>query len=774
MPAFFSNLSSRIEDVFLPRLIFTNSADFWIMENKIINRCINLFDEDLTEHLKTTITQVLKQLFKKATTASSNQDEQKLFASYQQLKKNGKGIILSTKSELKDITRFIFEKQASQGKASGLSLVGEEELGLNLALSQMESSLEVVAHAELFTLEKRMNVLFFDADIEQHNMPFAPASLTWVFNNVFSKTQVELAVKAQILEHLTKLLSKEINTTYNKLNQVFIKAGILPNITAELVREKEESQADAEQQQDENDANQGDMVPQEGSSSGTAPVDGVSMNYGHGGGDSAQSGEGSQPSLDSPSAAAFDSETQQLVESIMQLLTVDSEQAAGSPPPKTNPNAVIKPNDFDQALQQVGQQKNIPAGSAGIPELKKELTEQVKNNTGNYYPQLSGKQEKTIELMGMVYDEIDRDNQLDRNIRSSFDTINIPLLRLAMNDEQFFADQNHPARRYMELLIRSSQRWHGTDVIKKVHRYSDTAAKSFDGSGRSFEQAGKDLHKFLDHREKRAEMAEQKWINAAKGKEKMELTKGRVDAHMQRWLKDCDIPFIQDVLKNIWEDALTLTLLREGEDSEKWDKKRKAAESLSKLGSKVKSKQLSGADKLEAMHQLDETMDELGFSKRDRQNTKDNIHTCIDWEQQPLKDEEGGPELKKILSIDSAKKDREIQEKKQRTKKIEQIRELTDEEKKQMERLAATAYGTLFDFFSSQQDFERRKLSWVSTISKNILFVDLTGRKSHKLSLPRVAIDVVRKNIKQVVFEEKNYFQKALSGVMNRLKKLAT
>ena len=32
----------------------------------------------------------------------------------------------------------------------------------------------------------------------------------------------------------------------------------------------------------------------------------------------------------------------------------------------------------------------------------------------------------------------------------------------------------------MELLVESSQKWHGTNVIKKIHQYSDSAAKSFD------------------------------------------------------------------------------------------------------------------------------------------------------------------------------------------------------------------------------------------------------------------------------------------------------
>ena len=139
-------------------------------------------------------------------------------------------------------------------------------------------------------------------------------------------------------------------------------------------------------------------------------------------------------------------------------------------------------------------------------------------------------------------------------------------------------------------------------------------------------------------------------------------------------------------------------------------------------------------------------------------------------ESEEVRSEDEKPELKKILSIDEAVKTQELEK---ANKKIEEIRELNDAEKVIMEKVINMPYGSLFDFIINQQkDMLRRKLSWVSTMSETVLFVDLVGRHPHKMKLPRLAIDIGRKNVIKVEIEE-GFFRNALSKIMKRLKKLA-
>ena len=752
-------------------------------KNKILSECIVIFDKHLQVNLKAAMSLTLKKLFHLAENATSNQAEQELFNQYRQLKDGAKQFSQLLRTKIKSMPEFISAEVNKSDKKMSLSLVEDEELSISLSLTQLDSTLEVVSHGELYTLEKRMNVIYGNEQIDKTNMPFSPASIVWLFSHAFKSIDFAVQVKTMIIELITKEFSNNINQAYHEINQVFIDAGILPNIQPEVIKPKRSasrgaSSAEQEMAQETDEQAVGDPgnLPS-GGAMGGAPGQPGGAAGGIPGGGQAGGGHAGSPGIEAgdyhPQTRQFDPQTKQLVENIFDLLSPARGSAVKQPSQEGGGGQRVADTDFDQALAQIAKDSGVVATSKNIHNLKEMLADQVKNNTGNYYPELSPKQHKTLDLMGMVYDEIENDETIDSHIRSSFNAINVPLLRMAVNDENFFADAAHPARKFMELLVESSQKWHGTNVIKQIHQYSDSAAKSFDGSTASFVDALKDLSQYLEVTENRAQKAEQKWISAAQGKEKMEVTKAEVEKHLEKILEGCDVKFIKDIIQHVWKDSLTLTLLREGKDSEQWQKKTQSAKIIAQIGNKKEFMKLSGPDKLAAMHHLDQTMDELGFSKRDRISTKDNIHTCLGWQEKEKEAPESTkpPTLKKVLSIDEAVKSQEVATS---NKKIEEIRELNDEEKLVMEKVINMPYGSLFDFIINQQkESLRRKLSWVSTMSETVLFVDLVGRHPHKMKLPRLAIDMVRKNIIKVDLPEGGYFKKALNKIMNRLKKMA-
>lgn len=755
-------------------------------KNQILNECIVIFDKHLQVSLKSAMTLTLKKLFKFAETATSNQEEQASFTQYRQLKAGAKNLSSTIRSKIKSMPEFISVEVNKSDKKMSLSLVEDEELSISLSLTQLDSTLEVVSHSELYMLEKRMNVIFGNEKIDKTNMPFSPASIVWLLSHAFKSIDFEVRVKTMIIDFLTNEFSASINEAYQEINQIFIHAGILPNLQPEVAVKRQSADSQDESQTE----SQEEQATEENQADESLAAQQNNLPKGQPGGSQQSQQQGGSIDGGQYQARQYDPQTKQLVESIFDLLSPPGSAPSGQTPqggqvPGGQGHAGAAPqqegqqqsqniqdNDFDRALAQISQESGVDATSKNIHNLKEMLADQVKNNTGNYYPELSPKQNKTLDLMGMVYDEIEQDDSIDTHIRSSFNAINVPLLRMAVNDENFFTDAAHPARKFMELLVDSSQKWHGTNVIKQIHQYSDSAAKTFDGSTQSFVGALKDLTQYLEVTENRAKKAEKKWVSAAQGKEKMELTKAEVEAHLDEILEGCEVKFISDIIQHVWKDSLTLTLLREGKDSEQWEKKTKSAKIISQIGNKNEFMKLSGPEKLAAMHHLDQTMDELGFSKRDRISTKDNIHACLGWQESDEEEKnKEKPKLKKVLSIDEAVKSQEVET---ANKKIEEIRELEDEEKLIMEQVINMPYGSLFDFVINQQNETlRRKLSWVSTMSETVLFVDLVGRHPHKMKLPRLAIDIHRKNVLRVEVQEGGYFKKALNNIMDRLKKIA-
>ena len=217
----------------------------------------------------------LKKLFNLAENATSNQQEQELFNQYRQLKSGAKTLSNVMRTKIKSMPEFISVEINKSDNKMSLSLVQDEELSITLSLTQLDSTLEVVSHAELYTLEKRMNVIFGNEQIDKTNMPFSPASVVWLFSHAFKSIEFAVQVKTMILDYLTKEFSRNINQAYHEINDVFINAGILPNLQPEASKppkNKEKINSDNNQVEEVNEnlppeaagAQTGQAYPQQG------------------------------------------------------------------------------------------------------------------------------------------------------------------------------------------------------------------------------------------------------------------------------------------------------------------------------------------------------------------------------------------------------------------------------------------------------------------------------------------------------------------------------
>ena len=69
-------------------------------------------------------------------------------------------------------------------------------------------------------------------------------------------------------------------------------------------------------------------------------------------------------------------------------------------------------------------------------------------------------------------------------------------------------------------------------------------------------------------------LAERRHVEAARGKERLELARRQANAQIDQC---CDLQapprFVQTLLRQAWADALTLTRLRHGDDSPQWQER---------------------------------------------------------------------------------------------------------------------------------------------------------------------------------------------------------
>ncbi len=716
-----------------------------IGHNNLITSSLVPFQSCLEKSLSIACEKTLEDLFIQAENASSNQQETQLFEQYNGLKKNQHYIVKVLGDITKSMPDSITEQISLSNDEISLSLVEDEELEISLAFTQLESVLDIRFSSYLYALEKRLKILFASRNMSKANMPFGVASICWIYSQTLEVLEANILTKVCIIEILKTELSKNLHTLYNIIDKKFVDAGILPNIKKKVSIPTSNKQKQAKQSRDNSNAlaqEQNQSTAQQGQ---VPPIGNSNAFQGSGG-------------LENKANSS------ELVRSIFDLMNQSRMQSSQGSQASNIDNEVM-----DQTLNNLSKVTSVAAGGTEIDKLKEMILDDVKNETGIYYPTLTPQQQNSFDVMGMFYEQVKADNSIDGNILSSLNAINIPLIRTSIKDEQFFDNPSHPARQYLEKLILAAQKWHGTSVVKKLHQFSSNVASEFDGTPQSFDMANDDLESYLRLTERRAKKAEEKWVNAAKGKEKLNVSRHKVEEVIENVAKNAVPEFVQNVIKYVIQDSLTLSLLRHGEDSEQWHKNINASTTIAKMANPEMIKDLTPKQKIESLHHLDQTMDELGFSENDRSRTLNNIKECANAATAGTLTED--IKLAEVSTINKNK----TNVKKVGSAKLEELRELTEIEKTELTKVRLMPYGTLFDFIINQQRQKiRRKLSWFSPVSNKALFVTLLGSKPYEKSLNAIAIDIARKNIIVVKKEKKKYFDSVLKTIFKKLKTITT
>jgi hypothetical protein len=424
---------------------------------------------------------------------------------------------------------------------------------------------------------------------------------------------------------------------------------------------------------------------------------------------------------------------------------------------------------LDQALERfTPQQTELPVGKEGIQQLKKQVLNDIKNQTGLFYPKLGAYEESALDVMGLVLDEVRQTESIDPRVLQGIGQVQVPLVRVAINEPAFFDEQTHPARQFIETLVGAAQRWYGSRVIEDLDKFSHMVTRNFDGSSKAFAEAGDDLQKFLRMTEIKSRKAESKWVKAAQGKEKLELTRNEVDDLINRYLRVDMADFLKNLLELVVKDSMTLTLLREGSDSPQWKMQVKAIQALAHMTDPAEADQISKTERLTVINELGKMMDQLGFSAKDKEASLANLEKCAQWAATARDTAVAEPAYEEVSAFNPLANKRKAQRKK---KKIEELRPLTDEENAMLAKLRLLPFGSLFDFIQNQQmDKIRYKLSWLSPVSNKALFVTLTGNAPMERSLHSLAIDMVRGTVVYVKPISEGFFERTMKKIMETLR----
>ncbi|HVL77541.1 MAG TPA: DUF1631 family protein [Noviherbaspirillum sp.] len=199
-----------------------------------------------------------------------------------------------------------------------------------------------------------------------------------------------------------------------------------------------------------------------------------------------------------------------------------------------------------------------PAPPAGQRSQLRQLKRQLPHGA------LSRHDETTIDLLGTVFDTIFEDPHIPSEMKDLIGLLQIPVLKAALIEKEFFYQEAHPARRLIELLSRSSIGWDsskGRDdpLYQAIKRNVDRVQQDFAHELGVFSDVLSDLEAHIEREEAAASEALAAPINQALKTERMRTATKAAENDVAVRLSTGEVAtFVEAFLEKRWVPILAL------------------------------------------------------------------------------------------------------------------------------------------------------------------------------------------------------------------------
>ena len=202
----------------------------------------------------------------------------------------------------------------------------------------------------------------------------------------------------------------------------------------------------------------------------------------------------------------------------------------------------------------------------------------------------------TIEIVAMMFQSILTEDRIPATIRVWFARLQMPTLRVAVTEPDFFATIDHPARRLIDRMgacvmgfDSSATQNSGEALSKEVKRVVQVVEAYPDTGRRVFQTVLVEFEKFLEHYFKNENEATRKGVSLAQQIEQRETLAIQYTIELRKMLNEVPVQKkIHQFLFQVWADVLATTAVRYGAQAEQTKAmKRAATDVIWSAGAKV-------------------------------------------------------------------------------------------------------------------------------------------------------------------------------------------
>jgi hypothetical protein len=368
----------------------------------------------------------------------------------------------------------------------------------------------------------------------------------------------------------------------------------------------------------------------------------------------------------------------------------------------------------------------------------------------------------TIDIVAMLFDYILDDPNIPDAMRVLIGRLQIPLLKVALLEREFFTRKSHPARQLLNRLAATAVGWdeqQGNDdpLYRKVESIVQTIIEKFDDDTSLFARLLDELDEFLRQEEERAEVRAERSAKVMEGQERLEAAKSTTLEEIEpRVSGEMNLDFVREFVTKHWKNLLFIICARQGKDSDAW---KQAVATMDNLIWSVKPKHtLEERKRLVAMQpmllsNLRSGMERLSVPATERDDFIAKLvhaHGRTAVNKTPADDgKEHNPPAAEASTPDRDIADTPPKQREsvgavpqpgtrpaKRRKQHEPIVVLNDE---YSERVRTLKTGIWIEINGNDGKAMRAKLSWISPITGTYLFTDRQGLKAGNFAVEELA-----------------------------------
>ncbi|MEP6898295.1 MAG: DUF1631 family protein [Rhodanobacter sp.] len=659
---------------------------------------------------------------------------------------------------------------ADAGSWDSLELLDPVEQELAMTVEQLGARGDVRHSSVLYELGYRLAALIGSPPLEAEALPLGPHALAKAFHEAISELQLPLAHHVLLLQHFESVINA-LSPLYESINTQLQADGILPRLRSIAIPRNivKRTRTGATEE-----------AAAAGQESGRQPA--------------------------APGAAPGGSI--EVLESLRNLLAQQRGARDGQPAGRSASADELQTalGALQEHLVQVTDHASRELRSA--QRLREELLTQlnINNPSGAPRTQLTGEQGDTVELVAMLFEQLGQQLHQGGNARALLGDLQLPVLRMAVTDREFFEQREHPARRLLDTVTSAANDWlDGSDdesnrpLAAKLEQLVQRAKHEPPSAG-LYTTLLADIEHHLSLLTRKAQAAERRHVEAAQGRERLDQARHRAGELMaERFALSPPRGLLRALLDRAWSDVLALTLLRHGEDSDAFEAQLAITDQL--LG------RLPVNDHRRLQQDVESGLQQIGMHAEESVQVAQRLlgsgssepgvvlPSATDLalrlkQHQRLGEQQSTQESKTVSPVEppaapvaavptstAAATATPVATSAEKTPTsappvLRAAAVSVDPREKQIEKhLRELPFGTWFEFIdASTRQVARRKLAWHSPMSGRCLMISRRGQRGEEMTLAQLAHEIASGHVSEVQAQRDSLLDRAWRGLTGSLR----